>query len=114
MVFYHKIYWPKKCIWYFQDDSQLIEKWQIESRFQYVISITFLIDLKYILTAITRCVQIEFEWMIRDERQFKNRINRINQKEQTCAPSGPDSKNYYAMLRELQATTPNMKEPSVR
>lgn len=71
-------------VWCFQGDAHLLpEEWKNEPRPQYIVANTKLICVGYNMQAARRCVQIEPEWLLRDENQVKCRANRIGQKLQT-------------------------------
>jgi hypothetical protein len=71
----------QKIVWLFQkNDTNDIT---LEKSSQYLVDIIKLIDVNFIMTKAKRLMQLNFEWMSRNEQQTRKRINRITQKDQT-------------------------------
>jgi hypothetical protein len=71
----------KKIIWLFQEDFIIINDNDQSS--QYIVNIIKLINVDFTLSRTRRLVQLNFEWMFRNEQQARKRINKITQKNQT-------------------------------
>jgi hypothetical protein len=71
----------QKIVWFFQknDTNDII----FEKSSQYLIDIIKLIDVNFIMTKARRLMQLNFEWMSRNEQQTRKKINKIIQKDQT-------------------------------
>ncbi len=71
----------QKIVWFFQknDTNDII----FEKSSQYLVDIIKLIDVNFIMTKARRLMQLNFEWMSRNEQQIRKRINKITQKNQT-------------------------------
>jgi SNF2 family DNA or RNA helicase len=71
----------QKIVWLFQEDDT--NDTTLEESPQYLVGTTKLIGVGFTMTKARRLVQLDPEWMSRDEQQARKRINRITQKGQT-------------------------------
>lgn len=67
----------------FQEDAVAMKNFPTITSPQYLVGTTRLIGVGYTLHKARRLVQLDPEWMERDQEQAKKRINRIGQKEAT-------------------------------
>jgi hypothetical protein len=66
-------------IWLFQENQNTIERYCDEISSRYIVKITKLIDVEFIMIKTRRMIQLNSEWLIRDELQARKRINKITQ-----------------------------------
>ena len=70
-------------MWLLQEDPATMEKYLHDVSPQYLVGTTQLIGMGYTLTKVKRLVQLDPEWMERDELQARKRTNHITQHEET-------------------------------
>jgi len=70
-------------IWLFQEEPNTIARYPTLTPPRYIISTTKLIGVGYTLHRARRLIQLDPEWMERDQEQAKKRINRIGQQKAT-------------------------------
>ena len=70
-------------IWMFQEEPETMSRYPGVTPPRYLVSTTRLIGVGYTLHKAKRLVQLDPEWMHRDQEQAKKRINRIGQNKPT-------------------------------
>lgn len=70
-------------IWLFQEDPIVKTKYPQDETSQYIVGTTKLIEVGYTMIKAKRLVQLDSEWMIRNEIQVRKRINRVSQTQST-------------------------------
>lgn len=70
-------------IWLFQEEPNAKARYPTVPTPRYIIGTTKLIGVGYTLHRAKRLIQLDPEWMERDQEQAKKRINRIGQRQTT-------------------------------
>ncbi len=70
-------------VWLFQEDSKKLQKYSNEKSSCFIIDTIKLINVDYNLHKIKRLVQINSEWMKRNQAQIKKKVNHLEQHEKT-------------------------------
>ena len=70
-------------IWLFQEESNTIVRYSTLTPSQYIVSIIKLIKVEYTLHRVRQLIQLDSEWMKRDQEQAKKWINWIGQQKMT-------------------------------
>jgi hypothetical protein len=66
-------------IWLFQENQNTIKRYCDEIFSRYIVKITKLIDVEFTMIKTKRMIQLNSEWLIKDESQVRKRINKITQ-----------------------------------
>jgi len=70
-------------VWLFQENSKKLQKYLNEKSSCFIIDTIKLINVDYNLHKIKRLIQINSEWMKRNQAQIKKRVNYLEQHEKT-------------------------------
>ncbi len=70
-------------VWLFQEDLKKLQKYSNEKSSRFIINTIKLINVDYNLHKIKRLVQIDSEWMKKDQAQIKKRVNHLQHHEKT-------------------------------
>jgi hypothetical protein len=66
-------------IWLFQENQNTIKRYCDEIFLRYIVKITKLINVEFIMIKTRRMIQLNSKWLIKNEIQILKRINKITQ-----------------------------------